>query len=190
MPCARSLYAPRRGDVSLGGYRYRYGYQREGYSSRLFADFPQLETTRKSTSQGAAPRSPARRGAAHRASYGCRFRGCAGVRRTPRRWKDQSVPVHRPHCEQITGVVWAESWRRDIRNGIFRDSLFPIWAVGTENVSFPKPVSFASWPVDRSHRLSNLLLAIHPLAQFLSSVLVNNIDLIFITVAVRHMFSP
>ena len=29
---------------------------------RLFSDFPQLETTRKSTSQGAAPRSPARRG--------------------------------------------------------------------------------------------------------------------------------
>ena len=44
--------------------------------------------------------------------------------------------------------------------------------------------------MDRSHRLSNLLLAIHPLAQFLSSVLVNNIDLIFITVVVRHMFSP
>jgi hypothetical protein len=44
--------------------------------------------------------------------------------------------------------------------------------------------------VDRSHRLSNLLLAIHPLAQFLSSVLMNNIDLIFITVVVRHVFSP
>ena len=99
------------------------------------------------------------------------------------------MPVQRPHCQQITGVMWAESWRRDIRKGIFHDSLFPIWAVGTEKVSFPKPVSFASWPVDRSHRLSNLLLAIHPLAQFLSSVLMNYIDLIFITVVVRHMFS-
>jgi hypothetical protein len=45
--------------------------------------------------------------------------------------------------------------------------------------------------VDRSHRLlSNLLLAIHPPAQFLSSVRVNNFDLIFITVVVRHMFLP
>jgi hypothetical protein len=51
-------------------------------------------------------------------------------------------------------------------------------------------LGFDAWPVDRSHRLSNPLLAIHPLAQFLSSVLVNNIDLIFITVVVRHMFSP
>jgi hypothetical protein len=42
--------------------------------------------------------------------------------------------------------------------------------------------------VDRSHRLlSNLLLVIHPLAQFLSSVLVNNFDLIFITVVVRQI---
>jgi hypothetical protein len=41
--------------------------------------------------------------------------------------------------------------------------------------------------VDRSHRLlSNLLLVIHPLAQFLSSVLVNNFDLTFITVVVRQ----
>src|SRR6266404_6295528 len=100
------------------------------------------------------------------------------------------LPVHRPHCQQIPGVVWAASWRRDIRKGIFHDSLFPIQAVGTENVSFPKPVSFASWPVERSHGLSNLLFAIHPPAQFLSSVLVNNFDLIFITVVVRHMFSP
>jgi hypothetical protein len=45
--------------------------------------------------------------------------------------------------------------------------------------------------VDRSHRLlSSLLLVIHPLAQFLSSVLVNNFDLIFITVVVRHVLSP
>ena len=40
--------------------------------------------------------------------------------------------------------------------------------------------------MDRSHNLSNLLFAIHPLAQFLSSVLVNNFDLIFITVVVRQ----
>jgi len=101
----------------------------------------------------------------------------------------QLAPVPGPHCQQITGVVWAESWRRDIHKGIFHDSLFPIWAVWTDKVSFPKPVSFASWPVDRSHRLSNLLLAIHPLAQFLTSVRMNNTDLIFITVAVRHMSS-
>ena len=41
--------------------------------------------------------------------------------------------------------------------------------------------------MDRRHRLlSNLLLAIHPPAQFLSSVLANNFDLIFITVVVRQ----
>ena len=40
------------------------------------------------------------------------------------------------------------------------------------------------------HRLNNLLLAIHPPAQFLNAVLVNNFDLIFITVVVRHVFSP
>ena len=41
--------------------------------------------------------------------------------------------------------------------------------------------------MDRRHRLlSNLLFAIHPRAQFLSSVLVNNFDLIFITVVVRQ----
>jgi hypothetical protein len=44
--------------------------------------------------------------------------------------------------------------------------------------------------VDRSHRLSNLLFAIHPPAQFLSFVVVNNFDLIFITVVVRQVFSP
>jgi hypothetical protein len=86
--------------------------------------------------------------------------------------------------------VWAASLRRDIRKGIFQDSLFPIWAVGTDNVSFPKPVSVALWPVDCGHRLSHLRFAIHPPAQFLSSILVNNLDLIFITVAVRHVLSP
>jgi len=50
----------------------------------------------------------------------------------------------------------------------------------------PEPSTFASRLVDRSHNLSNLLFAIHPPAQFLSSVLVNNFDLIFITVVVRQ----
>src|ERR1039457_2399117 len=63
-------------------------------------------------------------------------------------------------------------------------------AAGTESVSFPKPVRFALCSVDRGHRLCKLLLAIHPPAQFVSSVLVNNSDLIFTTVFVRHMLSP
>ena len=83
------------------------------------------------------------------------------------------------------------SWRRDTCNGTFQyDDLFLIDAVGTENVSFPKPVRLA-WPlVDHSDRLSQLLLYPHPPAQFVGSVLVNNSDLIFITVVVRHLFSP
>jgi hypothetical protein len=44
--------------------------------------------------------------------------------------------------------------------------------------------------VDRNHRLSNILRAIHPTAQFFNPVLVNNSYLIFITVVVRHVFSP
>jgi hypothetical protein len=103
----------------------------------------------------------------------------------------QFVPVPRTYCHQIMGIVGAVSWSRNIRNGTFYyDVLFHIEAVGTENVSFPKPVSTAVCHVDRSHCLSNLLFAIHPLAQFLSSVLVNNSDLIFITVVVRHLFLP
>ena len=105
------------------------------------------------------------------------------------RWR--FVPVLRPHCHQITGIVGAASWRRGIRNGTFHyDLLFLIEAVGTENDSFPKQVGVALCPVDRSHRLSKLLLAIHPLGQFLNSVLVNNSDLIFITMVVRHLFAP
>jgi hypothetical protein len=42
--------------------------------------------------------------------------------------------------------------------------------------------------VDRSRRLSKQLFAIHPSAHVLSSVRVNNSDLIFITVVVRHLF--
>src|ERR1035437_10940886 len=77
------------------------------------------------------------------------------------------------------GIVGAVSCSRNIRNGTFHYYLlFLIEAVGTENVSFPKPVNIALCPVDRSHRLSKPRFAIHPPAQFLSSVLVNNSDLI------------
>jgi hypothetical protein len=101
----------------------------------------------------------------------------------------QFVPVPRTYCHQIMGIVGAVSGSRNIRNGTFYyDVLLHFEAVGTENVSFPKPVALCS--VDRSHRLSNLLFAIHPLAHFLSSVLVNGSDLIFITVVVRHLFLP
>jgi hypothetical protein len=103
---------------------------------------------------------------------------------------ENSVPVLQPHCQQIIGVMRAASWGRHIRKGTFHDSLFPIQAVETENVACPKPESFAWWTVDRSHRLSNLLFAIHPPAQLLSSVLVNSFDLVFITVVVRHVLPP
>lgn len=100
------------------------------------------------------------------------------------------VLVPRSHCQQITGVVGAASWRRAIRKGIFHDDPFPIQAVGAENVSLQKPVSFAVRPMAGSHRLSNLLGAIHPLAHFLSSILVNNSDPIFTAMVVCHVFSP
>ena len=45
-------------------------------------------------------------------------------------------------------------------------------------------------PLERSHRLSKLILAIHPPARFFGSVLVNDYDLIFIAVVVRHTFAP
>jgi hypothetical protein len=103
----------------------------------------------------------------------------------------QFVPVPRPHCHQITGIVGAVSRRRVVRNRTFHyDYLFLIEALGTENVAFPDPVSFAVYPVGRSQRLSNLLSAIHPPAQFLGSVLVNNSDLIFNTVVMRHLYTP
>jgi hypothetical protein len=100
------------------------------------------------------------------------------------------VPIPQPHCQQITGVSWATSWGRGVRNGIFHDSLFPIQTVWTDNVPYAKPVSFALLPVDRSYRQSNLLRAICPPAQLLSPVLVNNVELIFIPVIVRHVLSP
>jgi hypothetical protein len=101
-----------------------------------------------------------------------------------------TVPVLVPYSQQITGVVWAASWRRVIRKGIFHDSPFSNWAFGTGSVSFPKPASIAMGPVDRSHRLGYLRFAIHPPAQFHRSVVVNNFDLIFNTMVVRHMLSP
>ena len=52
----------------------------------------------------------------------------------------------------------------------------------------PKPEGFAWRPGERGHRLSELLFEIHPPAQFLSTVVVNNPDLIFVTVVVRHLF--
>jgi len=100
------------------------------------------------------------------------------------------VPALRPHIHQITGVVWAAPRRWDIRKGIFHDLLSPIEAGGTENVSFHKPVSFGLWPVAHSDCLGDLFLAVQPRAQFLGAVLVDNSDLIFTTVVVRHVFSP
>ena len=109
----------------------------------------------------------------------------------PYAYLTQFVPVPRTYCHQIVGIVGTVSGSRNIRDRTFYyDVLFHLDAVGTENVSFPKPVSSASCHVDRSHCLSNLLFAIHPLAQFLSSVLENNSDLIFSTVLVRHLFLP
>src|ERR1039457_3686290 len=109
----------------------------------------------------------------------------------PDSWLKQFVPVPRTYCNQIMGIVGPVSGSRNIRDGTFYDDvLLHFDAVGTENVSFPKPVSSASCHVDRSHCLGNLRFAIHPLAQFLSSVLKNNSDLIFITVLVRHLFLP
>ena len=109
----------------------------------------------------------------------------------PKDYVKQFVPVPRPHCREIVGIVGKVSWRRDIRNGTFQYyCLFLIEAVGTENVSLPKPIGCALCPVDRRHRLSKQLFAIHPSAHVLSSVRVNNSDLIFITLVVGHLFSP
>ena len=88
------------------------------------------------------------------------------------------------------GITGAVSWRREIRNGIFHYYLFPIQAVGTENVSYQKPVRLALRPVNPSHGLSNLLRAIRPPAQFLSTVLVDDSDLKLASVVVRHVILP
>ncbi len=104
---------------------------------------------------------------------------------------ENSVLVLQPRPHQIIGVMWAASWGRYIRKGTFHDdSLFAIQAVGTENVACQKPERFAWRAADRRHRLGNPLFALHPPAQLLSSVLVNNFDLVFITVVVRHVFPP
>jgi len=99
------------------------------------------------------------------------------------------VPALRPYFHQITGVVWAVSWRRDVRKGILIDFLSPIQALGTENVAFQKPVSFVLWLAVRSDCLGNLLRAVQPPAQFLGSVPADNSYLIFTTVVVRDVFS-
>ena len=102
----------------------------------------------------------------------------------------QLAPALRPHFHQITGVVWATSWRRDIGNGTFHDSLFFIWAIGAENVSCPNPVSLALRLAIRGNCLGNLVRTGQPSAQFLGPVPVDNPDLIFTTVIVRHVLSP
>jgi len=102
----------------------------------------------------------------------------------------QLVPALRPYFHQITGVVWAASWRRDIGNGTFHDSLFFIWAIGAENVSCPNPVGLALRLAIRGNCLGNLVRAVQPTAQSLGPVPVDNPDLIFTTVVVRHVFSP
>jgi hypothetical protein len=100
----------------------------------------------------------------------------------------QFPSVPRPHSQQIAGIVRKVSWRRNVRNRTFQHYfLCLVRALGAENVSFPKPIGIALCPVGPSHRLSHLFVAIHPPAQFLRSVLVNDCDLIFITVGVRHI---
>ena len=62
-------------------------------------------------------------------------------------------------------------------NGIFQyHLLFVVAAVGTWNVTFPKPEGFAWLPRERGQRLSEVLFAFHPPALFFGSVLVNNPD--------------
>jgi len=100
------------------------------------------------------------------------------------------VPALRPYIHQITRVVWAASWRWDIRKRIFPDLFSPILTGGTENVSFQEPVSFGLGPVALSNCLGDPLRAVQPAAQFLGAVLEDYSDLIFTTMDVRHVFSP
>jgi len=76
-----------------------------------------------------------------------------------------------------------------MHDGAFHN-LSLVWAFGTENRSCHEPIRSALCPVDRKQGLNNLLCAIHPSAQFFNSVLSDNSYLIFITVVVRHVFSP
>jgi hypothetical protein len=48
-----------------------------------------------------------------------------------------------PTANQVMGIVGAVSWRWDIRNGTFQ--YYYLFVIGSENVSFPKPVGFALW---------------------------------------------
>ena len=101
------------------------------------------------------------------------------------------VPALRPYFHQINGVMWGVSWRRYARERAFHNTLFPVWwAVVAEEVSCPKPVSLALRLAIRGDCLRHLLRAAQPPAQFLGSVLMDNSDLVFTTVIVRHMFSP
>jgi len=102
----------------------------------------------------------------------------------------QFLPVPRPHCQQITRIVWAIARRRHVRYGAFRYYLRLIIAVGTENCSFPKPVGPSACSAEHSHRLSELFGANHPAAQLLSSVLENYSDLKLTSVVVCHSFLP
>jgi hypothetical protein len=101
----------------------------------------------------------------------------------------QIVSASRSYCHQILGIVRAVTWRRDTRNGTFHDDrLFPIEAVRTDHVALPKPVCGALGIADhRRQRLSKLLKAIHPVAEILSSIRMNDSDLIFAAVVVCHL---
>ena len=92
----------------------------------------------------------------------------------------QFTSVPRPDSKQIAGIVRVVPWGWDIRNATFEHYFMC-------RVSFPKPTGIALCRVGRSQRLSHLFFRFHPPAQFLRTVLVNDYDLIFISV--RHITS-
>src|SRR5437667_12853208 len=71
----------------------------------------------------------------------------------------------------------------------FFDRHFSRLAVETENVSCLQPASDGWRPTEPGDRFGDILLAVHPSAQFLRAVLMHNSHLIFATVLVRHAFS-
>jgi hypothetical protein len=71
------------------------------------------------------------------------FANFSSIMCVPGDYLRQLALVPGPHCQEIMGVVWAVSWRWNIRKAKFQDCLFAIEAVGVTNVSFPKPVSIA-----------------------------------------------
>jgi hypothetical protein len=71
------------------------------------------------------------------------FANFSSIMCVPGDYLRQFASVPGPHCQQITGVVWAVSWRWSRREAKFQDSLFAIEAGEADNVSFPKPVSVA-----------------------------------------------